>query len=242
MEERVSRDISPNDEMYLFARTQIPTDEMTRWYYFQTGKEVALGVIRHLLAAEELDLRTLDLLDYAAGYGRVTRWLAPVFRSVTVADLEPAMIDFHKRTFGIDGFVASADPKHMTTGERNFDVVLVFSLFTHLPRSSWPKWLRAIADTIKPGGAFIFSVHSYELFAELNPARFGDPKTWTEDFLFWEDNETNGRLKTAAYGCTIVKESYVRAAVANLPGFEVAHHYKKGEFDRYHDIYAIRRR
>jgi hypothetical protein len=120
-------------------------------------------------------------------------------------------------------------------------VVFVFSLFTHLPDTSWRDWLRALTGLVRPGGHFIFSTHSYELIAQLNPVEFGNPKTWIEEFLFWEVNETNGRLQSSVYGSNVLKQSYVRRAVDELPGFELIYHYKGGEFDRYHDMYVIRK-
>jgi 2-polyprenyl-3-methyl-5-hydroxy-6-metoxy-1,4-benzoquinol methylase len=240
MERQVCRTISPRDEMYMFARSKLPTEEATRTYYFDTGKELASGILRYLLATG-LDPEKLDFLDFAAGYGRVTRWLLPTYRTVTVADLDQEMIDFHKREFGVQGFLSSTDPRILSSHRHDYDIIFVFSLFTHLPDTAWDAWLRALASLVRPGGHLIFSTHSYELFAQLEPARFGDPATWVEEFVFWEDNETHGRLETSIYGCNIVKHSYVANAVNALPGFELGCRYKGGEFDRYHDMYVIRR-
>jgi SAM-dependent methyltransferase len=239
MENGVNRVISPKDEMYLFARSRLPSDEAARTYYFDTGKELAIGVIRHLLE-NGVDPQTSDLLDYAAGYGRVTRWLAPAFRKVTAADLEPEMIDFQKRQNGVDGFIAPVAPALLRDHQRRYDAVFVFSLFTHLPETSLCAWLRSVAQLVRRGGSLFFSTHSYELFAELLPHDFDDPTTWVDEFVFWEGNETNGRLGADTYGSTIVTDSYVRTAVARMIGFEIAGHYKKGDFDRYHDMYVVR--
>lgn len=237
--ESINRTISPSDEMYRYARSRIASDARARAYYFDTGRELAGGLEKFLRGAG-LDPKRLDLLDFAAGYGRVTRRLAPMFASVTATDLDQEMIDFQRREFGVEGFVSPLDPRPLTDHGRDYDVVFVFSLFTHLPERMWRAWLASLAALVRSGGHVVFSTHSYELFAGLDPARFGDPAGWVDEFLFWETNETGGRLQTAAYGCTIVKDSFVRAAVAGLAGCEVARRYRKGEFHRYHDIYAVR--
>jgi hypothetical protein len=77
--------------------------------------------------------------------------------------------------------------------------------------------------------------------AQMNPDQFGDPATWVEEFLFWEDNETRGRLETSVCGCNVVKQSYVRSAVNELQDLEFVRHFKSGEFDRYHDICVTRK-
>src|SRR5262245_55186100 len=92
--EPVSREISPRDEQFLFALCGMKNDEpATRAYYFDSGRAHAEALVRYLTEAGR-DAKSLDLLDYAAGYGRVTRWLAPAFRSVTAADVEADMIGF----------------------------------------------------------------------------------------------------------------------------------------------------
>jgi 2-polyprenyl-3-methyl-5-hydroxy-6-metoxy-1,4-benzoquinol methylase len=240
MEQGVNRVISPRDETFIYARSQLPFDEAARAYYFDTGKQLATGLLQYLLSAD-LHPEQLDFLDFAAGYGRVTRWLVPAFGTVTVADLEQEMINFNRQEFGVSGFVSSVDSRILLSHCRDYDVVFVFSLFTHLPDKTWRAWLSALAGLVRPSGHLIFSTHSYELMAQLNPAQFGDPGTWVEEFLFWETNETIGRLETSVYGCNVVKQSYVRSAVDELQGLELVGYYKGGEFDRYHDMYVIRK-
>jgi SAM-dependent methyltransferase len=171
----------------------------------------------------------------------VTRWLARAFRSVTAADLEPDMIDFQSRAHGVTGFVAPIEPDLIAGHSQRYDVIWVFSLFSHLPEPRWSAWLAALGRLLRPRGQLIFSTHSYELMAKVNPKRFGDPSTWVDDFVFWEANETGGRLATSLYGCSVVTPAHVGRAVAAMQGFSVVRHYKKGEFDPYHDVWAIGR-
>lgn len=238
LDAEVVRSVSPRDEMFNYVRTRMPDVGSTESYYFSTGRELAIHLATYL-SEQGLDCRNLTLLDFAAGYGRVTRWLSQLFGSVTMSDLEQDMVDFQKREFGVEGFVSGANPAQVAEHARKYDVVFVFSLFTHLPENTWNDWLRSLAGLVRPGGHLVFSTHSYELFALLNPARFGDPTTWTDDFLFWHTNETQGRLDTAQYGCNIVKENFVIRAVDTLPGYRVQRRFKMGEFDRYHDINIV---
>jgi 2-polyprenyl-3-methyl-5-hydroxy-6-metoxy-1,4-benzoquinol methylase len=238
MDAQVVRTVSAKDEMFNYIRTRMPDVAATETYYFDTGRELATHLVQYLDEIGQ-DGRTMRLLDFAAGYGRVTRWLTTLFGSVTMSDLEQEMVEFQKREFGVDGFVSGADPAQAAAHPGRYDLVFVFSLFTHLPESTWSQWLAALAGLVRPGGHLVFSTHSYELFAVLNPAQFGDPASWKDEFLFWETNETQGRLSTAQYGCNIVKETFVRRAVETLPGCALTRRYKMGEFDRYHDINVV---
>src|SRR6266851_6061296 len=113
IERNLFRTISPRDEMFNFARTRLPDDAATAQYYFETGRELATGLLAYL-HGEGLKPSELDLLDFAAGYGRVTRWFGPAFRSVTMADLDADMVVFQRENFGISGFVSGIEPTSMS--------------------------------------------------------------------------------------------------------------------------------
>ena len=231
--------ISPRCEMYRFASSRFSTDAETHEYYFETGFELASNLCTFL---EEVGIDPYqgDLLDYAAGYGRVTRWFVPVFNSVTAADIAEDMITFNSQTLGTKSWISPSDPAGLRARADRYDVVFVFSLFTHLPRDTWSKWLAAIFSMVKENGYLIFSTHSYELFKLLAPGKFETkPK---KDFVFWEANETEGRLPTSVYGCNIVTEKFVRKELRRLKTADYIRRYKKGEFDRFHDIYIARKK
>ena len=231
--------ISDKDEMFAFARSALPSDAEATAYYLDTGRELATSLL-NLLIESGVAPDSVDLLDFAAGYGRVTRWLVSVLRSVTTVDLEPDMIDFHRRVLGVDGYCSSADPAVAIGGGKSYDLIFVFSLFTHLPDSKWLPWLAALAAALRTGGLLVFSASSYELFSLLNPAEYGDPGSWNREFVFWMDNETRGRLDESEYGCNISAESYVRRRVSETEGIVLVRRFRMGEFDRYHDIYVAR--
>src|ERR1700732_4371199 len=128
--------ISPTDEMFLHIRNESPSEEAARTYYFDTGKELATALLQHVLSVG-LDPQHLEVLDFATGYGRVSRWLVPAFGTVTVADLDQEMVDFQQREFGVQGFLSSRDPTILSSHEQSYDIIFVFSLFTHLPDATW---------------------------------------------------------------------------------------------------------
>lgn len=237
METGVVRTISEKDEMFRYARSALPSDAEATAYYLDTGRELASALLKGLLESE-IDPEAVDLLDFAAGYGRVSRWLAPVLRSVTVSDLEQDMLDFHRQVLGVAGFCSDPHPGATVGGGKTYDVVFAFSLFTHLPDASWPPWLNALSAALRPGGRLVFSTHSYELFALLNPAEYADHTNWSREFVFWMGNETGGRLEGHVYGSNITGESYVRRRIAETTHLQDVRRFAMGEFDRYHDIYV----
>jgi SAM-dependent methyltransferase len=99
-----------------------------------------------------------SVLEFASGYGRLTRHLVPrIDRSrLTVADVDRQAVDFVRSTFGVDGFYSTSDPAELVRPER-YDLILVVSLFSHLPARTWNAWLRTLLDLLEPGGALLFT-------------------------------------------------------------------------------------
>ena len=162
--ERIDRTIHPRCEMYGYARTQLE-NKRARAYYFETAHELVVR-LQAVLEEQGTVLKTSSLLDFASGYGRFTRFFVHLFREVQVSDLEPEMLAYASRRFGVDGFLSSTDPAALSN-TRRFDVVFCFSLFTHLPASVWIDWLGALAGLVNEGGLLVFSTRSPALATSL---------------------------------------------------------------------------
>ncbi len=235
----VSRDIHPDCEMFKYALTQIKDREITVDYYLNGGKSLA----QHLSdLAFELgwDPKQKTILDFASGYGRVTRWLPFIFKETTCSDLSVEMLIFDRARFGVRAFLSSEKPEDFRPPSK-YDVVFCFSLFTHLNQKLWSRWFGALTNTVADGGIFVFSAHSYELMERLTPGRLKRNQARGDEFVFWASNETSGRLDRHEYGGNVVTPSYVMEVGRGYPTMEFYKRYKMGEFDEYHDMYVFRR-
>jgi SAM-dependent methyltransferase len=103
--------------------------------------------------------RPFSFLDFASGYGRVTRHMKNVIPDavVTASDIHPAAVEF-MRSVGMSAVLSSRVPEEFNPGQA-FDVICVISFFTHLPRETWGRWLRCISRFLKPGGILVFTTH-----------------------------------------------------------------------------------
>jgi len=236
----ISKIIHPNDEMFNYLLGRLRTEKRAKTYYFASGKQLADSLIdfSRSISAEPSKLK---VCEFAAGYGRVTRWLISFFEDIHISDLEIEMLNFHKHNFNTKVFQSSLDPNGFNLKHNTFDLIFVFSMFTHLPEKSWEKWLCNLYSMLKKNGHLIFSVHSYELFSKLNPQKYRDKSSWSKPFIFWSDNETNGRLSPDYYGCNITSRDFVMSKIKKLKSAKVIKHCLMGEFDRYHDIYIIQK-
>ncbi len=150
-----------------------------------------------------------SLLEFAAGYGRLTRHfvqrLAP--SQVTVSDIDPGGVDFLRRRLGVNGFYSVSTPESLRH-DRRYEMIVIVSLFSHLPHYAWGPWLERLSSMLSPGGVLLFTTMNYD---DADPKDF---ESQADGFLYRRQNETRGRLDPGGYGAAFVTPGYVERAVA----------------------------
>lgn len=183
----------------------------------------------------------LSLLDFACGYGRLTRLLVPRLGSdrVTVSDVEPAAVDFVAAAFGVSGFysVSRADD---LDHEGSYDVILVASLFSHLPSREWEAWLTKLYGLLAERGVLVFSTQGISLYATLGAEARAAAGTGLPGFYFLQSNETLGRLDVADYGQTYVEREYVVGLIESHSLGRLLGYYPRALWGR-QDVYVVER-
>ncbi|HEX4960092.1 MAG TPA: class I SAM-dependent methyltransferase [Thermoanaerobaculia bacterium] len=206
--------VDARDEMLAFLVQSHDGDrDRALFQYFQSGASIAgsLGQVLRWRFGKAGGVRSL--LDFASGYGRVTRFLVrevPPER-VWVADVYAEGVRFQAERFGVHGLVSAIRPEDFACGER-FDAILVTSLFTHLPEERFVAWLRVLLGLLNPGGLLAFSAHSPEVLPPGVEMPAGG--------LLFAATSESGSLDTSDYGSTWVSEEFVRSALerAGAPG------------------------
>ena len=202
--------IDPEDEMLGYLVGSCAGDrERALYAYFQSGASIA-GAMAQVLAWRFGEPgRVGRLLDFASGYGRVTRFLVRLLPAerIWVSDVYAEGVSFQQRRFGVHGIVSTIRPEDFAAAADSgtFDAILVTSLFTHLPEERFVAWLRVLMALLAPGGVLAFSVHDRSLL----PAGAELPAS---GLLFREISES-GSLAGTDYGSTWVSEEFVRSAL-----------------------------
>lgn len=230
--------IHPEDEMYKTGEIIFSGDkEKAIEYYFSSGKFVA-DKLASFIRAEGLEPNDMSVLDFACGYGRITRHLVDNFADVCVADLEFEMLRFQKEHLSVEGFLSNVDINRVLWPRRTFDVVFSFSLFTHLNPNIWEEWFWSVLECVKPGGYFIFSTRGVDFAMRTT----NDDITEQTVQHFKEKNETNGRLDPKIYGMiTLAKEFVDDVISASADKVERVEYFKGGDFDQYQDMHVLKR-
>jgi SAM-dependent methyltransferase len=224
--------VHDDDEMLRVLYERAGRDrQRARLMYFESGIALWLTLRRVVEWRRGAAGRVGRLLDFASGYGRVTRFLVrdvPPGR-VWVSDISAAAVEFQRRQFGVHGFVSAARPEELACGER-FDCILVSSLFTHLPEATFLSWLRRLWELLAPGGVLAFSVHDASV---LPPGR-----QLPASGLLFEASSESASLAGAEYGSTWVSEGFVREALRALAPDSSALRIPKA-LANYQDLYVV---
>lgn len=202
-------------------------------YYYSVGNESANNLIS-ILRSLDVEPRGLSLLEFASGYGCVSRHLAKMKEQFSLAssDIHPQALEFMRTSLGIEKVIASAnDPKQFQCGEQ-FDVVFALSFFSHMPQSTWGRWLKTLYEHVRPGGYLIFTTQG------LTSAQYlGNPPIPADGFWFSPTSEQKD-LDVSEYGQTICTLEWVYRQVRDLLQVPLTY-YRAGYWWGHQDVYAI---
>lgn len=203
----VVADVHPLDFIYRFCIENpcFATRELAVKYYFQTGADSAgkfRGVLRELYPGRT---QPLDVLEFAAGYGCVTRHLArggvPLL-NLTSCDIHPQALTFLGEQIGVPVIASEQVPEKFHPG-RQFDVVFALSFFSHMPRSTFGRWLRALFRTVRAPGYLAFTTQG------LEGARHIGCMEIPKDGYWFAPSSEQKDLDTAEYGSTLALPQFV---------------------------------
>ena len=158
----LNRAIDERDDMLDFAMKLFHHDrDAAVTNYFQSALD-QVALVRHIASWRER--RPRRMLDFASGYGRLTRLLAHehLADEITVSDILEGGMAFQAEQFGVRTILSKTDPAQFVAPDR-YDLIFVASLFTHLPPATFTSWLRRLAGLLEPEGLLIFSVHDQSL-------------------------------------------------------------------------------
>lgn len=198
--EGLNRAIDERDDMLDFAVKLFDHDrDRALTNYFQNGLD-QYRLVRHIASWRG---RAGKMLDFASGYGRLTRFLVheKLADEITVSDILEGGMEFQAAQFGVRTILSKTDPAQFAAPER-YDLIFVASLFTHLPPATFTPWLLRLAKLLTAEGLLIFTVHD----ESIAPQAF-------EGGISFESRSESRVLDVDDYGSTWVTEAYVREQV-----------------------------
>jgi Methyltransferase domain len=201
--------------------------------YLAGGRDSAMR-LRGLII-EDLGRDDVSLLEFAAGYGCVTRHWREVLpgAEITACDIHDEAVRFIEDRFRVKAVSSISDPDKLSLG-RKFDIVFALSFFSHMPKHSWARWLRALAGHTAAGGAIIFTAHG------LRSVQFFPDCQLDGDGFWFKPVSEQGDLSTSEYGSTVTIFDYVYRQISNIEGVHLAR-FHEGFWWGHQDLYIARR-
>ncbi|MEO1038420.1 MAG: class I SAM-dependent methyltransferase [Pseudomonadota bacterium] len=127
--------------------------------FFDAGQRIAQA-FEAILAEQGHSLATLPrVLDLGCGCGRLARHWAGRERMVLFGcDIDAAAVRWCQQNLPGDYAVNRVQPP-APYAEHSFDLVVAFSVFTHLKEATQRAWLDELARLLAPGGLALITFH-----------------------------------------------------------------------------------
>lgn len=170
----------------------------------------AYRLIRHLAASCGRPVtRETRILDFGCGFGRTIRFF---MRDVPRAHLQgvdvmPRAVDLSRKTNPWLTFtlIPGLPPSGLPAGQ--FDLIYLYSVFSHLSEDAHNRWLTELHRLLSPGGLLFATTWDRNYIERCERARLGGDTTGT-----------HGRSLTAFEGAAECLERYDRGEYCHTPG------------------------
>lgn len=153
------------------------------------------------------------VLEFAAGFGRITRHLkvlAPDLQ-LSASDIHDDACHFLETEIGIPAFVSSLAPDALSVG-KDYDLIFVVSLFSHLPANRFGSWLKALHDCLAPGGCLMFTTHGQSA-RKMHPDFWDSMLDPNEPGYGYHGLSDQEDILSTEYGTTIAMPRYVTKVI-----------------------------
>jgi SAM-dependent methyltransferase len=181
------------------------------------------------------------LLDWGCGSGRLTGFF---LKYSGIPDIHGCDIDAEAAQWANEHFPQGtfrAIPPHPPTSynENQFDLIVSFSVLTHLDRENQNAWLEEMRRILRPGGLFIATVHGVKAAQVLLPK--SDVETLRRDGVHdaMRDTVLGGVAPDDYYRASFQTQDYIRQKWSRF--FEIVEIVEQGA-SCYHDIVVMRKR
>lgn len=202
-------------------------------HYLSVGTSALEAISEAMILARKTHVGSV--LDMPCGYGRVTRHLVKFFpdSQISVSEIDKAKQQFCESTFGASGIDLAPD----FAGEppRQFDLIFVGSLLTHLDEELFTRAIRYLLKALLPAGLLVVTTHGRHATAVGAKAGQVHPKTlrnFVNNGFAYEGPPDDGASRTAP--------SWLLRMLESLPDVRMLGYKEQGWAD-FQDVFVIER-
>lgn len=152
----------PFPSSYLMARVAGIVD----WRDFERSGKEQVSLIQKMIAAQGGDIATSErILDFGCGCGRLARHIPAISQATLYGcDYNRQLVSWCASNLpGI--FQRNQLKPPLRYDDAFFDVIYLYSVFTHLREDTQKAWLLELHRVLKPGGYLVISFHDEDHYA-----------------------------------------------------------------------------
>jgi hypothetical protein len=213
--------------------------------YYESGRnsaaQVRLWVSNYRKSLELIHQRThtqesswspRDILDFASGYGAAAGHLPHQFPNAKIqtCDIHSDAVAFNANVLKLESYQSSVTPEAVELPPQ--DVIICLSFFSHMPKTTFSRWLNKLFSHLSPQGVLIFTAHGH---VSHTCGGVKDIEIDQEGFGFKEKSEQRD-LSVTDYGSTIAYPSYVLSVMRELGDARLVR-FQEGLWWRMQDAY-----
>lgn len=230
-------DAHPDDAMLRHHRRTAASEDAARFEYLRGAHELCVALDRTLAASGRRWADVGPTLDFAAGFGRVARFLRRRAPSglLDASDILPGTTAWNRTQYGIGAFDSATDPADVRF-PRRYGLIVVSSLFTHLPAARARQWLARLRETLAEDGTLVVTTHG---LAAGFATGVVSPRDVVDGFAYAYRNEIEA-LDLDEYGSSYVSPEAFRALLT-ASGFASSSFRERGLW-RLQDVFVARPR
>lgn len=231
-----AQSIAASYEGVIVSRIMHPEDDMAHlsWdrelkHYFGVGLEALEIIIQAIVLTETTSINTI--LDMPCGFGRVARHLRAAFPNAELhcCDLYQDRVDFCRDTLGVIGTKSKEDYDQIQF-EKQFDLIFVGSLLTHMPEPLFRKALALFSRSLAPKGIAVVTTQGRHapyiqkhLWKFHHDAHFATAERGfrKRGFGYVDYNRKKQFFAQESYGVTLSSPAYVMGCLEADPTIRI---------------------
>jgi hypothetical protein len=205
--------------------------------YFRNGENSAKQLSKLLIDICQRQHGPFELLEFASGYGCVSRHIRKVMPEsiLTTCDIHPQAIDFLTTKLGLTSILSDSVPEKVDF-QKKYDAIFALSFFSHMPKTTWARWLKTLCEWTNPGGQVIFTTHgliSKKLFESHNPV-------FDEDGFWFHPLSEQTDIPHTEYGSTCVTPLFTLNTINDISKVGIKYFHEAAWWG-HQDLYIVQR-
>jgi SAM-dependent methyltransferase len=180
-----------------------------------------------------INTSTSNILDFASGYGCVARHFFDKTKSENFycVDIHDEAISFLKDEIKVKAIKSSPIPEQFDL-EARFDFIFVLSFFSHMPKSTFERWLVKLASLLTNKGFLLFTTHGMVSVDIIGSVDLDESGFW------FAPNSEQLDLNFNEYGTTVSSFSFIYNLLEKNNMQLV--YYKQGDWWGHQDTYIVK--